>query len=431
MDYINNFIDYLKTSTNAYEAVRSLKNILKENKFIELNEYENWNLEKGKNYYVTRNGSALIAFMIPNDFTDLSFNMAAAHTDSPTFKIKPHNNIAVAKHYSMLNTEVYGGPIYSSFFDRPLSISGRIFVKDNGSIKEELINFDKDLLVIPNECIHFNRDVNSGKNYNPQVDLLPLLGKDASLDSLIEDEFGYKKEDILSYDLTLYSRFRGSVIGAKQEYFLAPQIDDLESVYGLFEGLINSSSKRSVNVCIAFDNEEVGSQTKQGANGTFLLDVLNRIKDSFKISDEAFKVALAKSLMVSCDNAHAVHPNDVAKTDSINNVFMNEGIVIKHNANQHYATDGLSQAVLKYVFDLNKIPYQDFTNRSDVRGGSTLGSISTTQVSIPTVDIGLAQLAMHSCVETAGTKDLETLVCAMKAFFSAHITKKNGNIVIE
>ena len=236
MDYINNFIDYLKTSTNAYEAVRSLKNILKENKFIELNEYENWNLEKGKNYYVTRNGSALIAFMIPNDFTDLSFNMAAAHTDSPTFKIKPHNNIAVAKHYSMLNTEVYGGPIYSSFFDRPLSISGRIFVKDNGSIKEELINFDKDLLVIPNECIHFNRDVNSGKNYNPQVDLLPLLGKDASLDSLIEDEFGYKKEDILSYDLTLYSRFRGSVIGAKQEYFLAPQIDDLESVYGLFEG---------------------------------------------------------------------------------------------------------------------------------------------------------------------------------------------------
>ncbi|MCR5786987.1 MAG: M18 family aminopeptidase [Acholeplasmatales bacterium] len=431
MENVNKFINYLKTSTNAYEAVRSLKKLLDEKEFTELHEYESWKLEKGKNYYVTRNGSALIAFMLPNDISDLSFNMAAAHTDSTTFKIKPHNNIAVAKHYSMLNTEVYGGPIYSSFFDRPLSISGRIFVKDNGSIKEELINFDRDLLVIPNECIHFNRDVNSGKNYNPQIDLLPLLGKEATLESLIEKEFGYKSSDVLSYDLTLYSRYRGSVIGADKEYFLAPQIDDLESVYGLFEGVTAAKANKSVNVCIAFDNEEVGSETKQGANGTFLLDTLNRIKDSLGLTDEDLKVALAKSLMVSCDNAHAVHPNDVAKTDQINRVFMNEGIVVKHNANQHYATDGLSQAILKFIFDKGNIAYQDFTNRSDVRGGGTLGAISTTQVSIPTVDIGLAQLAMHSCIETAGTKDLDTLIKGMTAFFSSHITKKDNKIIIE
>ena len=431
MENVNKFLNFLQTSTNAYEATRSLKNILLEAGFIELNEYELWNIEKGKKYFVTRNNSSIIGFTTPSDLSDLSINMAAAHTDSPTFKIKPFNNIAIQKKYSMLNTEVYGGPIYSSFVDRPLSISGRMFVKNENEINEISVNFDKDLLVIPNECIHFNRDVNSGKNYNPQIDLLPLLGESSTLDDLLASDYKVNKEDIISYDLTLYSRYRGSVIGAANEFFLAPQIDDLESAFGLFKGFVEANNQTSINVCIAFDNEEVGSETKQGAESTFLIDTLNRIKSCLGLSDEALKVALAKSLMVSCDNAHAVHPNDQAKTDQLNKVFMNEGIVVKHNANQHYATDAYSEAIFKSILKNANIKYQDFTNRSDVRGGGTLGAISTTQVSVPTVDIGLAQLAMHSCVETAGTKDLSYLINGIKAFFNTHISREFGKIVIK
>ncbi len=434
MKNVLDFIEFLKTSTNPYEAVCSIKEMLnKSNKnFIELKEDEVWNLKKGNNYYVTRNNSSIIAFTLPIDFDDLSFNMAAAHTDSPTFKIKPKNKILIQDHYSMLNTEVYGGPIFSSFFDRPLSISGRIFVKENNQIEEKNINFDKDLLVIPNECIHFNREVNNGKNYNPQIDLLPLLSEKDDLNELIEKEFKINKENILSYDLTLYSRFRGSIVGSNNEFFLAPQIDDLESDFGLFKGLIESSNnEKSINICIAFDNEEVGSQTKQGAASTFLMDTINRIKESLNLKDEDIARAFSKSLMVSCDNAHAVHPNDVSKTDQLNKVFMNEGIVIKHNAAQHYATDGYSEAIFKLILDNSSIKYQDFTNRSDVRGGGTLGAISTSQVSVPTVDIGLAQLAMHSCVETAGSKDLTYLINGMNKYFSSHITKKNNKVIIE
>lgn len=431
MDNVSKFIEFLNSSTNAYEACASLKKMLLNEGYIELNEYNKWNIELGKNYFTTRNNSSIIAFQIPSNLSDVSFNISASHTDSPTFKIKPFNDIIVANKYHMLNTEVYGGPIYSSFFDRPLSISGRMFVKDDNKIKEVSVNFDRDLLVIPNECIHFNRTVNDGKSYNPQIDLLPLLGSNKTLVDLIEKDYSVKKEDILSFDLTLYSRFRGSKFGAESEYFMAPQIDDLESDYACFKGFIQAKPNKSINICVAFDNEEVGSETKQGAESTFLSDTINRLSKSLNLTDEDIKIALSKSLMVSCDNAHAVHPNDLAKTDSLNKVFMNEGIVIKHNANQHYATDGSSDAIFKYILDKAKVSHQDFTNRSDVRGGGTLGAISTTQVSIKTVDIGLAQLAMHSCVETAGCKDLDYLISGMEAFYNSHITIKDNDIVVE
>ena len=431
MDSVLNFIDFLKTSTNPYEAVNSLKEMLISMSYTELNEYSKFDIKKGGKYFVTRNNSSIIAFQIPTDLSDLSFNISASHTDSPTFKIKPNNDIVIQNEYHMLNTEVYGGPIYSSFFDRPLSISGRMFVKEDNKIKEVLVNFDRDLLVIPNECIHFNRAVNDGKTYNAQIDLLPLLGKNKNLTTLIEEEYNVCKEDILSFDLTLYSRFRGAKFGAEGEYFMAPQIDDLEADYGCFRGFIESKPNKSINICVAFDNEEVGSETKQGAESTFLIDTISRIGASLGLTSEDIKIALSKSLMVSCDNAHAVHPNDQAKTDQLNKVFMNNGIVIKHNANQHYATDGASDAIFKFILNKNDVKYQDFTNRSDVRGGGTLGAISTTQVSIRTVDIGLAQLAMHSCVETAGCRDLDYLICGMKSFYDSHITIKDRELVVE
>ncbi len=419
---MQDFLNFINKAKTQYHATYELSQILKSSGYTLINEEDDYNLKPNSKYYVIRNNSSILAFKTPNDINNTVLKIVASHTDSPTLKVKP-NNMLTLSNYSSLNVEVYGGPIYSSFFDRPLSLAGRVFVNTENGIKENLFDIDRDLLVIPNECIHFNRDVNSGKNYNPQIDLIPLLGvKDSKLDTIIANELNVKEEDILSYDLQVYNRFRGSVIGANKEYFMAPQIDNLESAYATLYGFLKSSDESSFNVWVAFDNEEVGSGTKQGAHSDFLSANLKRAFTSLNASNEAYYQAIAKGMLVSCDNAHAVHPNDIGKTDSLNKVFMNEGIVIKHNANQAYTTDGLTAAIIKKIFKDNNIKYQDFTNRSDVRGGSTLGAISLQNVSIKSVDIGLAQLAMHSACETAGTKDLDTLVRGMQAFYDYKIS---------
>ncbi len=419
---MQDFLNFINKAKTQYHATYELSQILKSSGYTLINEDDDYNLKPNSKYYVIRNNSSILAFKTPNDINNTVLKIVASHTDSPTLKVKP-NNMLTLSNYSSLNVEVYGGPIYSSFFDRPLSLAGRVFTNTKDGIKENLFDIDRDLLVIPNECIHFNRDVNSGKNYNPQIDLIPLLGvKDSKLDTIIANELNVKEEDILSYDLQVYNRFRGSVIGANKEYFMAPQIDNLESAYATLYGFLKSSDESSFNVWVAFDNEEVGSGTKQGAHSDFLSANLKRAFTSLNASNEAYYQAIAKGILVSCDNAHAVHPNDIGKTDSLNKVFMNEGIVIKHNANQAYTTDGLTAAIIKKIFKDNNIKYQDFTNRSDVRGGSTLGAISLQNVSIKSVDIGLAQLAMHSACETAGTKDLDTLVRGMQAFYDYKIS---------
>lgn len=419
---MQDFLNFINKAKTQYHATYELSQILKSSGYTLINEDDDYNLKPNSKYYVIRNNSSILAFKTPNDINNTVLKIVASHTDSPTLKVKP-NNMLTLSNYSSLNVEVYGGPIYSSFFDRPLSLAGRVFTNTKDGIKENLFDIDRDLLVIPNECIHFNRDVNSGKNYNPQIDLIPLLGvKDSKLDTIIANELNVKEEDILSYDLQVYNRFRGSVIGANKEYFMAPQIDNLESAYATLYGFLKSSDESSFNVWVAFDNEEVGSGTKQGAHSDFLATNLKRAFTSLNASNEAYYQAIAKGMLVSCDNAHAVHPNDIGKTDSLNKVFMNEGIVIKHNANQAYTTDGLTAAIIKKIFKDNNIKYQDFTNRSDVRGGSTLGAISLQNVSIKSVDIGLAQLAMHSACETAGTKDLDTLVRGMQAFYDYKIS---------
>lgn len=419
---MQDFLNFINKAKTQYHATYELSQILKSSGYTLINEEDDYNLKPNSKYYVIRNNSSILAFKTPNDINNTVLKIVASHTDSPTLKVKP-NNMLTLSNYSSLNVEVYGGPIYSSFFDRPLSLAGRVFVNTENGIKENLFDIDRDLLVIPNECIHFNRDVNSGKNYNPQIDLIPLLGvKDSKLDTIIANELNVKEEDILSYDLQVYNRFRGSVIGANKEYFMAPQIDNLESAYATLYGFLKSSDESSFNVWVAFDNEEVGSGTKQGAHSDFLSANLKRAFTSLNAKEDSYYKAIAKGMLVSCDNAHAVHPNDIGKTDSLNKVFMNEGIVIKHNANQAYTTDGLTAAIIKKIFKDNNIKYQDFTNRSDVRGGSTLGAISLQNVSIKSVDIGLAQLAMHSACETAGTKDLDTLVRGMQAFYDYKIS---------
>lgn len=430
---MQNFLKFISASVTQYHAISEFSSRLDSEGYIRLYEEEKFNLEEGKKYYVVRNNSSIIAFKLPKNLKDASINIVASHSDSPTFKLKPNNRLEVANNYTSLNTEVYGGPIYSSFFDRPLSLAGRVFVKNGDHVIEKLINFDRDLLVIPNECIHFNRDVNAGKNYNPQIDLLPLLGnQDASLDKMIKEELNLTSEEtVLSYDLQVYNRYRGSVIGANKEYFMAPQIDNLESAYGSLEGFLASTNDQSLNMWIVFDNEEVGSRTKQGAGSRFLASTLERIYGSLGLSSEYLEVGLLNGLLVSCDNAHAVHPNNVARTDSQNKTFMNKGIVIKYNANQSYTTDGLSSSLLKKIFNDNNISYQEFTNRSDIRGGSTLGAISLGLVTMPSVDIGLAQLAMHSACETAGVEDLTTLIKGMEAFYNTVIKKEKGIYILK
>lgn len=423
-------LNFLDNTHSTFHAIENIKKYLLQNKFIELLENQKWNLEKGKNYFVTKNNSSIISFKIPeNDY--ISFQIVASHSDSPTFKIKENGQIKMAG-YNKLNVEKYGGMILSSWIDRPLSIAGRVVVKNSNSIKTILVDIDKDLLIIPNLAIHMNRDINSGYKYNPQIDMLPIISTDDSSKDYLDiicEEYDIKKEDILGTDLYLYNRVKGTILGANQEFISSARLDDLQCAFASLKALLSCDNKNSVAVHCVFDNEEVGSNTKQGADSTFLFDTLIRINNSFNKSYEDYVVSIANSFMVSADNAHAVHPNHSDKTDISNKPFINQGIVIKHNANQSYTTDAISCALFKNICNECNVPTQSFVNRSDMLGGSTLGNISTSQVSINSVDIGLPQLAMHSAYETAGIKDTKYLIDALTKFYSVSFQQQNNQIV--
>ena len=423
MNHAKGFIEFVKQSPTAFHAIETICNELKDNGFAMLNERDAWTIVPGGKYYVTRNHSTVIAFTVPEKGMS-HFQITASHSDSPTFKLKPASEDVAAGHYVRLNTERYGGMIMSSWFDRPLSIAGRVLVKEGNSITTKLVDLDKDTVMIPNMPIHFNREVNDGYKYNPQVDLLPLYGNAEAKGQLIRDiaqAAGTEPEKIVGHDLFLYSRMPGSVWGANGEYFSCGRIDDLECAYTSVKAFLAAKGAKQINVCCVFDNEEVGSSTKQGANSTFLGDVLTRMGIALGATDAEIRAAMACSFMVSGDNAHAVHPNHPEKYDVGNRTFMNEGIVVKYNANQKYTSDGVSAAVFGTICEAAGVPVQAFANRSDVLGGRTLGNIANTQVSMNTVDIGLPQLAMHSAYETAGVKDLDYMIDGLTKFYETEI----------
>lgn len=417
-------VSFIKQSPTAFHAVATMINILKENGFKELLEGQSWHIEPSQNYYVVRNNSSIIAFKTGSDLTNYSFNVAASHSDSPTFKIKENAEIEIKGKYTQLNTEGYGGMICSTWFDRPLSIAGRVLVQDGDSYCTKLINIDRDLVMIPNVAIHMNRDVNDGYTYNKQVDMLPLFGgtdtKAGDLKKLVAQELNVSVDDIYGTDLYLYNRMQPSIWGANEEFISCPQLDDLQCAYTSLQGFLKGSNERSINLFACFDNEEVGSGTKQGAGSTFLYDVMWRINKGLSKSDEEYYQAVASSFMLSADNAHAVHPNHPSKTDTGNCVYMNEGVVVKSHAGQKYTSDAVSIAVFKGICKKAGVPVQFFANRSDALGGSTLGNIAMAQVSMNSVDIGLAQLAMHSSYETAGIKDTWYMIKVMEEFFNSH-----------
>lgn len=413
-------LKFIQKSPTAFQAVEEMSQRLQKEGFKELKEEKHWDLKAGGNYFVTRNHSAVIAFSIPKK-PAWKFHIMASHSDSPALKIKENPEMEVEKAYIKLNVERYGGMLLAPWFDRPLSVAGRLIVRKNGEIQEKLVAVDKDLLVIPNLAIHMNREVNDGYKYNVQKDMLPLYsdydGK-GSFMKLMAAEADVAEEDILGHDLFLYDRTPGTVWGANEEFISAPRLDDIQCAFASLEGFLRGERKESIAVHCVLDNEEVGSTTKQGAASTFLKYTLMRINMGLGRTQEEYLMTLADSFMVSADNAHALHPNHTDKTDPVNRPVLNGGIVIKYNANQKYCTDGVSAAIFKDICDRAEVPYQTFVNRSDMAGGSTLGNISNTQVPMKTVDIGLAQLAMHSVYETTGAKDTESLAKAAAVLFA-------------
>ena len=414
-------LDFIAGSPSCYHVIANTAAELTAAGYVPLPEGERWALAPGGRYFVTRNSSSLIAFRVPERLTG-GFMMAAAHSDSPAFKLKEHAELR-DNGYVRLNTEKYGGMLMATWFDRPLSAAGRLFVRENGVIAEKLVNIDRDLLVIPSVAIHMNREVNDKASFNKQVDMLPVLGgacEEGALKKLIAEELQVSEEQILGSDLFLYVREKATVWGCNEEFISCGRLDDQQCVYGILKGLLTAKNARSIGVAAFFDNEEVGSGTKQGAASTFLYDVLHRIAQSLGGSDEDFHRAVASSFMVSADNAHAVHPNHPEHTDVNNCTYMNKGVVIKTHAGQKYTSDGMSVAAARELAARAGVPLQYFANRSDKVGGSTLGNLAMAQVSMNCVDIGLPQLAMHSCYETAGAEDTLSLIKLMQELYSSH-----------
>ena len=417
---LQNLFTFIDKSPTAFHVVANLESMLDKEGFVCLDEKEGWTIQQGGKYYVNRNGSALIAFVLPEK-RPKGFHIVAAHSDSPCFKIKECPETGLENLYVKLNAEKYGGMILSTWLDRPLSIAGRVIVKGKKGMESRLVNLHKDAAIIPNLAIHMNREINKGVEYNPQTDMEALIGSGDFKGNFLKEiakEAGVKETEILGTDLFLYNRDKCRLLGMDDAFIAGPRLDDLECVFSGMTALVNEKPEKYCNICYIPDNEEVGSETKQGAASTFLKDVLIRICRQLKMDQEDYLRMLAESFSISADNAHAVHPNHPEKADAANRPFLNGGVVIKYHGSQKYATDAYSAAVMKDICNRAGVSYQAYANRSDIIGGSTLGNISTAQVAVNTVDIGLAQLAMHSALETAGAKDVDYLIKALRMFYS-------------
>ncbi|MCB2293470.1 M18 family aminopeptidase [Clostridium algoriphilum] len=427
LEFAQNLIDYIYDSPTAYHAVAKAKEDLCKDGFVEIKEEEKWNLKKGGKYFVTKNDSALTAFVVGNGkIEENGFKIIGAHTDSPSFRIKPKPEMVVDNIYVKLNTEVYGGPIINTWMDRPLAIAGRVTLRGKNILYPEtrLVNINRPILIIPNVAIHMNRDVNSGIELNKQKDTLPLLSmvsgefeKNNYLLTAIAKELCVDIKQIIDFDLFLYEYQKGSIIGINNEFISSSRLDDLAMVHAGIRALSKTPVADATNVLVCFDNEEVGSSTKQGADSNMLVNILERITICLDKNREDFLRAISKSFIISADNAHALHPNSPEKNDPTNKPYMNKGPVIKISANQSYTTDSNSDAVYELVCEKAGVPMQKFVNRSDARGGSTIGPISSTHLNIRSVDIGSPTLAMHSIRELGGVLDHTYVTKSFEEFY--------------
>ncbi|SFM11474.1 M18 family aminopeptidase [Pelosinus propionicus] len=427
LEFAQELIEFIYESPTAFHAVETVKKRLLQCGFIEIQEEETWNLKKGGKYFVTKNDSAIAAFVLGmGNPEEWGFKIIGAHTDSPTFRIKPAPEMISEGNYVRLNTEVYGGPILSTWLDRPLSAAGRITVRSENILYPEtkFVNIKRPILIIPNLAIHMNREVNKGIELNPQKDTLPLLSHiNESLEAgnyllnEIAKELEVDLSSIIDFDLYLYEYEKGSIIGLASEFISSGRLDDLAMVHAGMEALLRVDAVQATNILIAFDNEEIGSRTKQGGDSPFLASVLERILISQEKGREEFFRSLAKSFMISADLAHAVHPNIGEKHDPVNRPILNKGPVIKISAKQSYTTDSNSDAVYEEICKQAGVPVQKFVNRSDLAGGSTIGPISSSHLAIRSVDMGTPILAMHSIRELGGVLDHTYVTASFEEFY--------------
>ena len=418
---------FIEKSPTGFHVVKNAAAALEAAGYRRLNEGDAWETVPGGKYYLTRGGASLIAFVMPDQLD--GFMLAAAHTDSPCLHLKENAGL-FPEGYTKLDTEKYGGMIISCWLDRPLSVAGRLFVREGENIRSVLVNVDRDLMVVPSLAIHMDRTINDGKKLTMQTDLLPLLGLgQRDILAICARAAGVAPEEILSHDLYVYNRQKGTILGEEGELILCPRLDDQMCVYGLLQGFLAHENPRTCPVLCLFDNEEVGSMSLGGAQSTFLRDTLRRIGAAAGADETALLRAFARSMMLSADNAHAIHPNHPEKADPKNHPLPGAGVVVKFGT--AYASDGHSAALVRAMMDRKGIPHQTFFNHSDIPGGGTLGKLALVQNGIATVDIGLAQLAMHSSCETAGSGDVEALSALASAFFSSAIRPCGDGAAIE
>ncbi len=425
---INNMIDFIYKSPTAFHAVINIENILKDNNFKELKENEKWNVSPYGKYYFKKHDSSIIAFEIgEQNIKDYGFNLIGAHTDAPTFKIKPASDIIDSNNYIKLNTEKYGGAIMGTWFDRPLSISGKIYLKSDDILNpEELYVFiERPILVIPNLAIHMNREINDGIKLNAQKDVLPILGfvneeleNNNYLLNLIANEYKFDLNDIIDFELFLHGTTKGCTVGLNNEMILSGRLDDLSMVYTGLQSIINSSKSKATKVLVCLDHEEIGSMTAEGANSNILINTLERILLATNDKEkESLFIALSNSLMISADLAHAHHPNYGEKTDITNKPLLGKGPVIKYSSNRKYSTDGYIASVIKSICKENDIKLQTYVNRSDIVGGSTIGPITASKLNIPIADMGVGILGMHSIMETGSVEDYVNIQKLFEKFY--------------
>ena len=424
-DRILSLKNFLDGAVSTYHAIAALGEELKKAGYTPISEADNWNLVPGGKYFLTRNGTALMAFRVPQN-APKGFLLTASHSDRPGFKVKENPELKSA--YVRLAVERYGGMLMSTWLDRPLSVAGRVLVDAENGVETKLVNIDRDLLLIPNVAIHMNRQANDGYKWNPASDMIPLFGgKDAAgkFAALLEEAAGGK---VLGHDLSLYIRQKGTIWGMEDEFISSAALDDLACAWCCTQAFLNAGESENMPLLCVFDNEEVGSSSLQGADSNLLQAMMERICKAMNLD---LYTMLAQSYMLSADNAHAIHPNHPEVADPNNAPVVNQGVVLKFNANQRYCTDGVSAAIFRKVCAKAEVPVQTYCNRADMAGGSTLGNISLTHVSVPSADIGLPQLAMHSCFETAGCKDVAYMIDALTAFYSTTLTAENGNYTLK
>ena len=428
MNNTKQLLDFINKSKTAFQGAHEVKNILDKNGFTEIKESDCWNLNKGDKHYIMKNDSAIIAFEVGSgEIEEDGFRLIGAHTDSPGFRIKPSSEMTVENNYIKLNTEVYGGPILSTWFDRSLSIAGRVTLKSDNVFKPEtrIVDVNKPVLIIPNLAIHMNRSVNEGYEFNRQKDVLPLLAlcnekleKDNYLVNLLAETLNVEASEILDFDLFLYEYAEGTLVGLNEELISCGRLDDLWMVFAGLKALTESNEIKATKVLVALDNEEIGSLTSQGANSSILENILERIALGLKKDREGFRRALSNSVMISADLAHAIHPNYTEKCDPTNKPVLGGGPVIKIAASGSYSTDSFAAGIFKGICEKAGVPCQVFVNRSDMRGGTTIGPITAAKLNIPVIDMGAPLLSMHSIRELASVKDNEYTIKAFTEFFN-------------